>query len=132
MKILTGPVPCPVLAAPASLAPRSHATIHQAEASCDASAREAADVTSQVSALPDLGRRTLVMGILNLTPDSFSGDGLLADADAALGAAVARADRLVAAGADLLDVGGESTRPGHAPVAAEIELARVVPLIERL
>jgi len=68
------------------------------------------------------------MGILNLTPDSFSGDGLLGDVEAA----VARAERLVAAGADLIDVGGESTRPGHEPVAAEIELARAIPLIERL
>jgi dihydropteroate synthase len=86
----------------------------------------------QTPILPNLGRRTLVMGILNLTPDSFSGDGLLADQQAALDAAIARAERLVAAGADLLDVGGESTRPGHDPVAAEIELARVIPLIERL
>jgi dihydropteroate synthase len=75
-----------------------------------------------------IGRRTLVMGILNLTPDSFSGDGLLGDTDMA----VARAERLVAAGADVIDVGGESTRPGHEPVGAEIELARAIPLIERI
>jgi dihydropteroate synthase len=75
-----------------------------------------------------LGRRTLVMGIVNLTPDSFSGDGMSGDLDAA----VARAERLVADGADVIDVGGESTRPGHEPVAAEVELARAIPLVERL
>src|SRR5262245_35420859 len=85
-----------------------------------------------MSALPELGRRTLVMGILNLTPDSFSGDGLFVDPAAALDAAVARAERLVAAGADVLDVGGESTRPGHAPIPADEELGRVIPLVERL
>ena len=79
-----------------------------------------------------LGRRTLVMGILNLTPDSFSGDGLLADTAGAADAALARAERLVAAGADILDVGGESTRPGHEPVSSGIELARVIPVHERL
>ena len=75
------------------------------------------------------GQRTFVMGILNVTPDSFSGDGLLiADAplDAALDAAVAQARRMVGEGADLLDIGGESTRPGHDPVPVEEELARVV------
>ncbi len=71
------------------------------------------------------------MGILNVTPDSFSGDGL-ASADDPLGAAVAIAREMVEAGADLLDIGGESSRPGHAPVAAEVELARVVPVIAAL
>jgi dihydropteroate synthase len=65
------------------------------------------------------------MGILNVTPDSFSGDGLLA-ADSPLDAAVAQARRMVDEGADLLDIGGESTRPGHDPVPVEVELARVV------
>ncbi len=74
------------------------------------------------------GRRTHVMAILNLTPDSFSGDGLAAAPDTAL----ARALDAVAAGADLLDVGGESTRPGATPVTATEELARVVPLIRAL
>ncbi len=68
------------------------------------------------------------MGILNVTPDSFSGDGLLADGDA-LGTAVAAARRMVAEGADILDIGGESTRPGHALVAEDEEIARVVPVI---
>ena len=74
------------------------------------------------------GRKTHVMAILNLTPDSFSGDGLAADPDTAL----ARALDAVAAGADLLDVGGESTRPGATPVTAAEEIARVVPLIRAL
>ncbi len=74
------------------------------------------------------GRRTHVMAILNLTPDSFSGDGLAAAPDTAL----ARALDAVAAGADLLDVGGESTRPGATAVTATEESARVVPLIRAL
>jgi dihydropteroate synthase len=77
------------------------------------------------------GERTYVMGVLNITPDSFSGDGLLADAAAAspVEAAVAQARRMVAEGADMLDIGGESTRPGHQPVNVDEERARVVPVI---
>ena len=91
------------------------------------------------------GERTFVMGIVNVTPDSFSGDGLLADAppdsgSAArsadrsnpIGAAVAQARSMVAEGADLLDVGGESTRPGHVEVATDEEIRRVVPVIEAI
>lgn len=77
---------------------------------------------------PDLGRRTLIMGILNVTPDSFSDGGKYATVDAA----VAQARRLIEEGADLLDVGGESTRPGHRQVSAEEELRRVVPVLEAL
>lgn len=78
--------------------------------------------------LPDLGRRTLMMGILNVTPDSFSDGGLfVGEARAA-----AQAERLVAEGAAILDIGGESTRPGHVPVPAEEEQARVLPVIRRL
>ena len=76
----------------------------------------------------ELGGRTLVMGIVNATPDSFSGDGLAGDVDAA----VALAERMVADGADLIDVGGESTRPGSAPVDAPTELRRVIPVVEAL
>ena len=75
-----------------------------------------------------LGRRTLVMGILNLTPDSFSGDGLPPDPDRALD----RARALAAAGAHVLDLGGESTRPGAETVPVDVELARVVPAVERI
>jgi dihydropteroate synthase len=74
------------------------------------------------------GERTYVMGILNVTPDSFSGDGLLAS-DAPIETAVAQARRMVTEGADLLDIGGESTRPGHTPVGFEQELERVIPVI---
>ena len=76
------------------------------------------------------GERTFVMGIINVTPDSFSGDGMLArDAASPVEAAVAQARQMVADGADLLAVGGESTRPGHRPVTADEELRRVVPTI---
>ncbi len=67
------------------------------------------------------------MGIINVTPDSFSGDGLPDHF-----AAVEQGLRMVAEGADLLDVGGESTRPGHEPVTAELELERVLPVVDRL
>ena len=96
------------------------------------------------------GERTFVMGILNATPDSFSGDGLVARGGAGAGQgnpagrgtdpehvcaehvarAVAQARAMADEGADLLDVGGESTRPGHAPVTLDDELARVVPVLE--
>jgi len=74
------------------------------------------------------GARTYVMGILNVTPDSFSGDGLLAATDP-VEAALAQARRMVAEGADLLDIGGESTRPGHEAVDETAEAARVVPVV---
>jgi len=74
------------------------------------------------------GDRTYVMGIINATLDSFSGDGLGGDVEAA----VAQGKRFAAEGADILDVGGESTRPDAAPVSAEEELRRVIPVIERL
>jgi dihydropteroate synthase len=73
----------------------------------------------------ELGRRTLLMGILNITPDSFSDGGRFADYERAL----AQALELISAGADILDVGGESTRPGSAPVPGPVELERVIPLI---
>jgi len=68
------------------------------------------------------------MGVLNITPDSFSGDGVGDDIEAA----VAQARRLAGEGADIIDVGGESTRPGSAPVSVDEEIGRVVPVIERL
>ncbi|MBO0702132.1 MAG: dihydropteroate synthase [Candidatus Dormibacteraeota bacterium] len=76
-----------------------------------------------------------VMGIVNVTPDSFSGDGTLSTGEgreAGIAAALEQGESMAAAGADLLDVGGESTRPGYTPVAVEEELARVVPVVERL
>jgi dihydropteroate synthase len=74
------------------------------------------------------GSRTYVMGIVNVTPDSFSGDGLGLDADAA----VAQGLKMVGDGADFLDVGGESTRPGHAPVTVAEEIARTESVVRRL
>ncbi len=76
----------------------------------------------------ELGRRTLVMGILNVTPDSFADAAPCLDASAA----VDRAFRMVEEGADILDVGGESTRPGAEAVGADEERRRVLPVIERL
>jgi dihydropteroate synthase len=78
------------------------------------------------------GERTYVMGIVNVTPDSFSGDGLLAGSVDPVVAAVALGRRMAEEGADLLDVGGESTRPGHAEVPVDEELDRVVPVIAAL
>ena len=74
------------------------------------------------------GSRTYVMGVVNVTPDSFSGDGLGLD----LEAAVAQGRRFEEEGADILDVGGESTRPGFEPIPIEDELRRVVPVVRRL
>lgn len=75
------------------------------------------------------GERTYVMGILNITPDSFSGDGLFQQADP-LEAAIEQAIRFVNEGADILDIGGESTRPGSLPITVEEELARVLPVVK--
>jgi dihydropteroate synthase len=81
-----------------------------------------------IDILPDLGRRTLVMGILNLTPDSFS-DGGQFNAPAN---ALERARALVADGADILDIGGESTRPGATEVSPEEEMGRVLPVLTEI
>jgi dihydropteroate synthase len=70
--------------------------------------------------------RPLVMGILNITPDSFSDGGRFASVDAALG----RAEEMAAEGADIIDIGGESTRPGSSSVGTNVEIERVVPVIE--
>ena len=81
------------------------------------------------------GSRTFVMGVINLTPDSFSGDGLLRQAREAteatdpVAAAVRHAEQMAADGADIIDTGGESSRPGHQPVPWEQELERVVPVV---
>ena len=75
-----------------------------------------------------LGSRTLVMGILNVTPDSFADGGLYMDPGAAEAAAV----EMEARGADLIDVGGESTRPGSDIIPADEEIARIRPVVERL
>jgi dihydropteroate synthase len=74
------------------------------------------------------GTRTFIMGIINVTPDSFSGDGILGRQDATQ-AAVVQAGTFLQQGADILDIGGESTRPGSQPVDTQEELARVIPVI---
>jgi dihydropteroate synthase len=76
----------------------------------------------------DLADRGLIMGIVNVTPDSFSDGGHFARTDDAVGHALRLADE----GADILDIGGESTRPGAAAVTLEDELRRVIPVIEKL
>ncbi len=73
------------------------------------------------------GKRTYVMGVINVSPDSFSGDGL-ADVEEA----VARAERFASEGADIIDIGGESTRPGSTPLSPDEELRRVIPVVEKL
>lgn len=84
------------------------------------------------------GSRTYVMGILNITPDSFSGDGLLSPLPVEEGrgegieTAVQQAKEFLSNGADILDVGGESTRPGSQPVNADDEMERVIPVIEAI
>src|SRR5882672_2958653 len=75
-----------------------------------------------------ISERTHIMGILNVTPDSFSDGGRYTDLDAA----VSRGVEMAAGGADVIDVGGESTRPGAEPVAEKEELLRVIPVIEAL
>jgi|SRR5687767_204917 len=75
-----------------------------------------------------IGARTLVMGILNVTPDSFSDGSQFSSLDQAL----AHVEQMIAEGADIIDVGGESTRPGAVPVTAEEEIKRVLPVIEAL
>ena len=92
-------------------------------------ARGVAPPPMQAGAHPlEFGRRTLIMGVINTTPDSFSGDGVFDD----LGQAVSQAATMEEAGADLIDVGGESTRPGSAPVPADEELRRVLPAVEAI
>ena len=75
-----------------------------------------------------IGERTLIMGILNVTPDSFSDGGQFFTLDTAVG----QAEKMIAEGADIIDVGGESTRPGGEPVSFAEEIQRVVPVIEAL
>ncbi|MDH4068159.1 MAG: dihydropteroate synthase, partial [Dehalococcoidia bacterium] len=73
------------------------------------------------------GQRTYIMGVINVSPDSFSGDGMT-DAEEA----VARAKQLASEGADIIDIGGESTRPSSTPISIDEELRRVIPVVEKL
>ncbi|MBV8528069.1 MAG: dihydropteroate synthase [Candidatus Dormibacteraeota bacterium] len=76
----------------------------------------------------EFGARTLIMGVVNTTPDSFSGDGVYDD----VARAAEQAEAMAAAGADIIDVGGESTRPNSTPISVEEELRRVLPVIEAI
>jgi dihydropteroate synthase len=75
------------------------------------------------------GKRTYIMGIINVTPDSFSGDGLLSQMGP-VEAARQQAEQFIAEGADIIDIGGESTRPGADPISAEMECQRILPVIQ--
>jgi dihydropteroate synthase len=79
----------------------------------------------------DWGKRTYIMGILNVTPDSFSGDGLITNGDAIQNATL-QSKWMLDSGADILDIGGESTRPGSQPVTVDEELERVIPVIHSI
>ena len=76
----------------------------------------------------DYGKKTYLMGILNVTPDSFSDGGSYTSLERALN----HAKEMIELGADMIDLGGESTRPGHKFVSAEEEISRIVPVIKRL
>jgi dihydropteroate synthase len=76
----------------------------------------------------DYGKKTIIMGILNVTPDSFSDGGKFYN----LNSAIEHAQEMVANGADIIDIGGESTRPGHTPLSVEEELERVIPAVKAI
>lgn len=81
--------------------------------------------------LPELGKKTYIMGIINLTPDSFSGDGLLRERDY-IRTALLQAEHFMQDGCDILDIGAESTRPGAVEIGAEEELERLLPVVKSL
>jgi dihydropteroate synthase len=85
------------------------------------------NITRFGSTVFEWGKRTYVMGIINMSPDSFSGDG-----NVAAGTALVQAQRFISEGADILDVGGESTRPGLPGITEKEEIERVIPVIEKL
>ncbi len=81
--------------------------------------------------LPELGKKTYIMGIINLTPDSFSGDGLLRERDY-IRTALLQAEHFMQDGCDILDLGAESTRPGAVEIGAQEELSRLLPVVQTL
>ena len=81
--------------------------------------------------LPELGKKTYIMGIINLTPDSFSGDGLLRERDY-IRTALLQAEHFMLDGCDILDLGAESTRPGASAISADEELNRLLPVVKSL
>ncbi len=114
--------------APALIHPRLEQTVQELCQGLDCSSVHASELPT-----PPLpwGCRTFIMGILNITPDSFSGDGLL-DKQDVIAATLDQAWQFAAAGADILDIGGESTRPGAQQISAEEEQQRVLPILEAL
>lgn len=112
--------------APELLHPSTGQTIRELLAQVDTSG-----VKRIMQKLPPFGLRTFIMGVLNITPDSFSGDGILQSTDP-VETALEQARRFIAAGVDILDVGGESTRPGALVVGEEEERERVVPIVTAL
>lgn len=114
--------------APDLVHPRLGKTVHEMLAPLDRSG-----IRPVMKSIPAFGARTFVMGVINVTPDSFSGDGLLhRPSEAPQQAALEQARRFAAAGVDIFDVGGESTRPGAALVSEAEEMDRVIPVIEAL
>ncbi len=81
--------------------------------------------------IPEWGSKTYIMGIMNITPDSFSGDGVLSDSGS-IDAALLQSKQMLEDGADILDVGAESSRPGSTPISSEEELKRLVPFLSEL
>lgn len=112
--------------------PQTGKTVRQMLADLDASGVERFWPASPLRDPLEWGARTYIMGILNITPDSFSGDGLITEPDDGLANALEQAHAFIAAGADILDVGGESTRPGSQPVSAAEEMQRVLPVIRAI
>jgi dihydropteroate synthase len=104
--------------------------IAEADLDAAASSRQSREslVERRIPVMPIQSETPLIMGILNLTPDSFSDGGLCDDADTA----VVRALAMISQGADLIDVGGESTRPGAQRIDAGVQRSRIIPVIERL
>jgi dihydropteroate synthase/2-amino-4-hydroxy-6-hydroxymethyldihydropteridine diphosphokinase len=120
--------------APDLVHPQNSQTITDMLQSVDHDTVERLPMTEAMLRRPVLfnwGIKTYVMGILNVTPDSFSGDGLLMGRDW-IEATVEKAKEFVAQGVDIIDIGGESTRPGSTPISAEEEKARVLPVIEAI
>jgi 2-amino-4-hydroxy-6-hydroxymethyldihydropteridine diphosphokinase / dihydropteroate synthase len=114
--------------APGFMHPELHRSISDlAEGIDKAGITKLSDITE--NKMFEWGKRTYIMGILNLTPDSFSGDGLVVDEDYITNA-ITQAEQFVRDGADILDLGAESSRPGSEPVSVETELARLMPVLE--
>jgi len=116
--------------APDLVHPTLHHTIRELSEKIDSTGVHLyVDGNAAAAKMPQWGLRTYIMGIINVTPDSFSGDGLAVDDDFSV-RAIRQAEEFVRDGADILDLGAESSRPGSEPVSAETELARLLPVLE--